>query len=90
MKDNNPIEFKINDDVGIRNAKDELIPLGHYGGIYWSEKHQNKDFALVRLPNSELEKLKREINLLKLEWITASLILVPIKLLETCEVKKKK
>jgi len=75
----------IDAEVGIGNGKRPPIHLGRFWGVYWDEKHQNKDFALVRLPRMTAE-LERKLNKLKLERIlSVSYVLVPMKYLKLCD-----
>ena len=78
---------KINQLVGVGNGKREPTPIGLYQGIYWSEKYQNRDHALVRIPRYvkviEREKFSRIERLLP--HVTSSMILIPVKYLKVCQ-----
>jgi len=81
--------IKLDSEVGIGNDKREPIHIGRFLGIFWDKDHTNRDFALVRLkswksgaiPTETLKKVEKY----KLEQITRSLVLIPVKYLRLCE-----
>jgi hypothetical protein len=79
---------KIDQLVGIGNGKRKPIPIGLYQGIYSSEKHPNKDYALVRLPNyvkvAERNKVSMRIER-QLHHVLSCMVLIPLELLRICE-----